>query len=264
MPITLNGTTRNLVLIDTNIIRETVIKIGEEDETNPIARRLLSCFSPDTTIFCITIYSGFEIHPYSDIYEKFKNMFSIFPFFLIFPFSTIKEEEEKARAENRDIEMRNIMYAIKSEIINEDENFSKVFDGFIKDFTKTNPECIRDQLKNTLSVWKKEKTKLSKLNDTANSMYTKYIKENPNIRASQKIFKYSYYHRIFANRKITMNDIVDVDISAIAPYVDVVITENYQAEVFRQAQNKIDEIQHLRIYTLKDLRHDEDDTIEGE
>ncbi|WP_162307188.1 hypothetical protein [Schaedlerella arabinosiphila] len=47
---------------------------------------------------------------------------------------------------------------------------------------------------------------------------------------------------------------MDVLISSIAPYVDVVITENFQADVYKKAKKFIPQIKELEIYRLKDIR----------
>ena len=47
---------------------------------------------------------------------------------------------------------------------------------------------------------------------------------------------------------------MDTIISAIIPYMDAVITENYQANVYKTAKSFISEMKPLEIYTLKDIR----------
>ena len=47
---------------------------------------------------------------------------------------------------------------------------------------------------------------------------------------------------------------MDVLISSIAPYVDAVITENFQADVYKKAKKLIPQIKELEIYRLKDIR----------
>ena len=43
--------------------------------------------------------------------------------------------------------------------------------------------------------------------------------------------------------------------SAYIPYMDAVITESIQAEIYKQAKNKIVKIKYLEVYTLKDIKN---------
>ena len=47
---------------------------------------------------------------------------------------------------------------------------------------------------------------------------------------------------------------MDTIISAIVPYMNAVITENYQANVYKTAKSFIPEMKSLELYTLKNLR----------
>lgn len=47
---------------------------------------------------------------------------------------------------------------------------------------------------------------------------------------------------------------MDITISGIVPYLNAVITENYQANVYKKAKSFIPQMQSLEIYTLKDIR----------
>ena len=69
------------------------------------------------------------------------------------------------------------------------------------------------------------------------------------------MMEYSQFFRIFKTQKnIKPNDVMDVLISSIAPYVDAVITENFQADVYKKAKKLIPQIKELEIYRLKDIR----------
>jgi hypothetical protein len=70
-----------------------------------------------------------------------------------------------------------------------------------------------------------------------------------------KTMLYSQYYRIFdLKRKPTSQDVTDVRIMACAPYVDAVITENFQADIFRRVKHAWSRIRHLEVVTLADLR----------
>lgn len=57
-----------------------------------------------------------------------------------------------------------------------------------------------------------------------------------------------------ARRKPQNQDVFDALISTPAPYLDAVVTENYQAEIYGQVKRLDAAIDTLDVYTLKDLR----------
>lgn len=72
---------------------------------------------------------------------------------------------------------------------------------------------------------------------------------------ASRMMEYSQFLRILKTQKtIKPNDVMDVLISSIAPYVDAVITENFQADVYKKAKKLIPQIKELEIFRLKDIR----------
>lgn len=74
----------------------------------------------------------------------------------------------------------------------------------------------------------------------------------PSLKASL----YAVFHKFYADRtrKVSSSDAFDIIISAAAPYVEAIFTENHQAECLGKTKRLDDFIQDLGIYTLKDLR----------
>jgi hypothetical protein len=56
------------------------------------------------------------------------------------------------------------------------------------------------------------------------------------------------------NRRPVPQDVFDVLISTPTPYVDVVVTENMQAEILRKARKVFPTVRDVDAYTLRDLR----------
>ena len=78
----------------------------------------------------------------------------------------------------------------------------------------------------------------------------------PNFFPSIKTNFYTVFYRFYAeNREPEIQDILDIQINCIAPYLDAVFVENFQAEIFKKVKNRDNYLKHLEIYTLKDLRH---------
>lgn len=72
---------------------------------------------------------------------------------------------------------------------------------------------------------------------------------------ASRMMEYSQFIRIYQIQKaLKSNDVMDVLTSCIVPYVDAVITENFQADVYKKAKKMIPQIRDLEIYRLKDIR----------
>lgn len=69
-----------------------------------------------------------------------------------------------------------------------------------------------------------------------------------------RIMEYSHFDRVHTTKRpIKPNDVMDVKISCIAPYVDAVITEKYQAEIYKKAKSFINDIKNLKIFKINDF-----------
>lgn len=66
---------------------------------------------------------------------------------------------------------------------------------------------------------------------------------------------YSQYYRIHdRNRKSAPGDVTDISIIGASPYVDVILTENFQAEIFKKIKPRIERMANLEIGTMRDIR----------
>lgn len=63
-----------------------------------------------------------------------------------------------------------------------------------------------------------------------------------------------YFRKYEPKRKLVHNDVMDLKIVAAAPYLDVVITDAFQAEIFRKIRNEVKGLDKLEVLTLRDLR----------
>ena len=73
----------------------------------------------------------------------------------------------------------------------------------------------------------------------------------PAIRLSE----FCHYEKVYRSSKpLGINDVSDVIICAVVPYVDIVITEKYQANLFDQAKHSIVKMKNVQILTLKNIK----------
>jgi len=73
---------------------------------------------------------------------------------------------------------------------------------------------------------------------------------------SLKAMTYTVFHKFYADtgRQSSSSDAFDVLIAAALPYVEAVITENHLAEALRKTKRRDAFLEHLKVFTLRDLR----------
>lgn len=270
--------TYKLILLDTNALREIVTN------TNLSGKGFLQTFFTGESSYapCFSIYNVIELMPYEDIYEKFLEYFSIIPCLMTFPAKSIFQMEVDCYMKGIPFEITNQVAYAFTPLSNEiGYNCKHFFDNLvnqtslmdaihseINDFPSTAREW---ELKrsNAKRMLKQQHLPLNMIDDK----YYKFheaetvikdlinfdIPVTSNINISKlpasRMMEYSQFLRIFKTQKtIKPNDVMDVLISSIAPYVDAVITENFQADVYKKAKKLIPQIKELEIYRLRDIR----------
>lgn len=269
----------NLILLDTNAIREIVTN------TNMAGNGFLERFfshSSDAYAPCFSIYNAIELMPYQDIFEKFLEFFSTIPCLMIFPVKKIVQREVECCLRETDFVIDGYIANAFSSLGQKDNyNCKSFFNGIVKDLT------LMDNIKNEVKMFssiasdwenrrKKADTMLKAQHLPLNMINEKFyrtqekdtiIKDLTNygikVPLDIEIFKlpasrmmeFSQFVRIYQTRKkIKPNDVMDIQISCIVPYVNAVITENFQADVYKKAKHFIPQLENLEIYTLKDIR----------
>lgn len=258
-----------VILLDTNIIREIVLN------NNGCVYGFLKNFlsSEIKYVPCFSIYNVIELKPYKDIYEKFLDFFSIIPCLMLFPYKNILEAEFLASLNNKPI-------TINNQIANAFIPVGDCSSYNIKDFLSklwSDEELISQleyeihELKNTAECWNNQRVELHE--NLINEKYYRTVEKETIIKnlVSQgisikdgiditrfpgtRIMEYSQFSRVHNSKKnIKANDVMDIKISCAIPYVDAVITENYQADIYKKAKKFIKGLEKLEIYRLIDVR----------
>jgi hypothetical protein len=261
----------NLILLDTNIIREIL-----SFPTNTGKGFFLKAFLSETKyVPCFSIFNVIELMPYNDIFEKFVALFSEIPCLMLFTAKQFIEAEYNAFINGECLQINNkLANAFTPVIDNESYNFRK-FINLIKKESTLMP-AIQNEISNLPSIakeWEKGRVNISKLNERLNEKdYMKNeertllkditnwgIKPKVEINFEKlpalRIMSYSQFMRVHLTQKeIKPNDVMDVLISSAIPYVDAVLTENYQADIYKKAKKHVPQLEDLEILTLKDIR----------
>lgn len=227
----------------------------------------------DKYAFLISYVSLAEILPYEDIYERFLEVFGVIPFFMVFGNEQIAVEEYKCSVQGRKLELthesKDLLYAVTA-LNNPVSQVNKWFETFKTD-------CTMIKLKNDLvkiaGVWEQQRQTAIKDADKirtyrefekqmVHTVASSYIKRQLPLKTfkvssypSVRLEQYCQYKKVHHTQKpITKNDVMDIKLCGIVPYVDKVITEKQQANFFREAANIIPELKHKEFVTLKDIR----------
>ncbi len=70
-----------------------------------------------------------------------------------------------------------------------------------------------------------------------------------------KVVLYSIYYRLYnPSWDKSLSDVNDILIMTAAPYVDVIITEKYQADIFDKISRLINKLSNVEIHKLSKIR----------
>ncbi|MDP4145702.1 MAG: hypothetical protein Q8936_14650 [Bacillota bacterium] len=270
--------TYKLILLDTNALREIITN------TNLSREGFFCKFFKGETLYapCFSIYNVIELMPYKDIYEQFLNFFSKIPCLMIYPAKAIIQEEYNQYINRNTLQITNkIANAFTPFINNRVYNFKNFFEDMkcnIKLMQTIQSEVA--QLSSVARTWECQRLETNQLLNNmklpSNIIDEKFYKmreretiikdlknwgimpqKTIDITAlhSLRVMEYSQFNRIYmTNKKVFPNDVMDIRISCIIPYMDAVITERFQANIYKKARKLIPKLNQLEIYTLKDIR----------
>lgn len=274
----IGSNTYKLILLDTNALREIVTN------TKLSGKGFLQNFFSGEKLYapCFSIYNVIELMPYENIYKQFLDFFSTVPCLMIFPAKSIIQEEYRHYINGSQLQITNKIANVFTPLIDNNSYNCKKFFNSLKSNDKL-METINAEisgLKDTANEWEKQRHNTKQLLESLQfpknmfdeNFYTTQEKEtitkdlmnwgivpNKDVNISKlpalRIMEYSQFNRLYLTHKnIKPNDVMDITISSIIPYIDAVITENFQANIYKKAKRFIPQLKILEIYTLKDIR----------
>jgi len=262
-----------LCLLDTNAISE-ILKNTKLEGKNFFER-----YPPTSIAPCFTIYNLIELRRNQIVYEKFLIVFSIYPIFLLKTQKMIvdAEIENYDRKEEVSSLYNAFSYFGKSESYNLESFIDKYFqDPDAKEMEKT----WRANEADTLAVWLAGKQNFSPNENYPNTKDAeRYMEEaavqtiiNQNMEWAGSIIKsgqildidrlpsikmmlYSLYYRLYdPSWKPMPSEVTDISIIAATPYVDIFITEKFQANIMDKIKSKVKNLDVLEVKRIRDLR----------
>ena len=269
MPRELNGTVYSLALLDTGIVSEVIKnRMGE-------GKAFRQLMPSEGVIPCISIWSIVELRAREDLYARFLELFSNIPLRLVvWSPRDLLDEELKAYPDPSKVDPIEFTFSPVDD--DPDAEFSTFMERLFNDpVAKKAEEYFHDD-------WKEQSLALirslcanfepgddaKKFVDEGVPLYIasqdpQWYRElietgqplDPRAFPSVKMFLYTVVHRFCSeSRQPKKQDVFDIFIAGAAPYMDIVFTENFQAEIFKKAKNRDPFLGHLRIKTIKALR----------
>lgn len=268
-----SGNEYRLCLLDTNALSE-ILKYPLNER-----RGFVEKYGPKDHVPCLTVYSLIEIRRKLELFKQYIEFFSHYPSFLLKPIEILlKEEQQSIDGQNK---VEALMHAFSPLGSDSSYNLKQSLDQFFQaPVIKSIEDDWRNDETSILEIWLKNKSNFSPSKAEANAQdaerfvneaglqfligkfpeWTKFELEAgriPDISKfpSLEVSLYSVYYRLFdATWKQQPKEVTDIRIVATAPYVDVIITERFQAEIFRKIKDRIPSIKNLETSILKDIR----------
>lgn len=274
MPLRIGDNVYRLCGIDTNVISEVVKRPRD------VLPALLDRVGPAKHLLCLSPYSLFELRRRPDVYEKFLDLFDVWPCALLKNEEQLFEDEWAAYP-NADIADPTIFgfSALNRRRGTNLRNLSGiVFD--LPDVAKREqewPNLQRDLLHDWMVLRSNfpPKGRFYQLQDASRFM-REATRQHVALRApdwAQRLRRdgsplkpaafpsvmmtlLTVFLRIYEprGRRPEPQDVFDVLISTPTPYLDVVVTERMQAEILSKAKRVFQPIRALEVFTLRNLR----------
>lgn len=264
-----SGRSYRLCLLDTNTLSEILKRPATE------GRGFIERFPPSSHVPCFTPYNLIELRRRPDLFQAFLNFFTYYPSFITQPHQAILAAE---RESGPDVPAESILLRAFTPF---GADLRQFITSVFADPGIANAE--RDWRKNNqdaLDTWLSRKANFSRTSPVANAKDAKHYVNDAAIDTliqldpewvkdqlatghtpaasrfpSLQVMLYSQYYRLFdPHWQGSSQDVTDVCIVACAPYVDTIVTENFQAEILRKICRRIPRMENLEVATLRDIR----------
>ena len=273
--IKLNGKDYRLVLLDTNALSEFTSQ-GDS------FRHFLSWSgAPPMFVPCFSPFSLLEMRRRVDVYERFKEVFRVFPCILVKSHEQLLDDEVRSYpdpsgidptllgfsmlgGEGMDLD-RVLDTAFEDEFLSGREEYwndgrQEIVEGIaslVANFPPDGETYRRAELRQFIEIASFSQIVMRQVEFAKQMVEVKHQQVNISAFPSVKATTYAVWHKFYAdrNRKWTPSDAFDIIIASAIPYVDAVITESHLAESLRKTKRLDNFIDHLAIYTLRDFRN---------
>ena len=267
-----SGKTYKLCLLDTNALSEIVKRLRRE------GRNFVEHFGPEQHVPCFTVYSLLEVRRRPDVCRRFVEMFSRYPIFLLKQYNEILTEERDAYSttalvsslfqsftplgSDRTYDLGEFVDRLGAQewFVDLERKWRKeevqILNSWLANRKNFHP---RRQVANAQDAERYVneaaiQTLISLFPDWTRSLIER--NEVPDISKfpALQVMLYSQYYRLWdPNWKRRPQEVTDIRIMAAAPYVDVVITERFQNEIFKKIRTRVPKLKEVESVPVRQL-----------
>lgn len=270
--LTLNGTAYRLVAIDTNVISE--ILRDEVGVRGSFRSRFRVGYVP-----CFSVYSLFELRRRPDLYEAFLDFFDEYPCMVLKNEEQLIEDELSVYPTAAGLDptlvgfsylnrpkgtnLRNVMEVTHKKpgfLLREKEWLTlkpKLLQGWLDLKPNYPPRGTNYRARDGFDFVRR--VTIQNVEERAPDWTRARRERGLEISAegfpSVRLTLWTLFFRLYVyKRKPVVQDVFDILLSSPAPYLDAVVTEKFQADIYRQVRRLDAAIENLDVYTLGDLR----------
>ena len=268
--ITINGNDFELALVDTNIVSEILRNSFGEFRT------FLNLTCARNCIPSFSVFTVLELRQRRDIYDQFLEVFSFFPCILLKSHEVLFLEEldkcpnasiidptaivSQGVVAPPDRKLRSLLKAMFAmpEFLEMEKSWNgdkeRIVSGILKlrdSFPPQRDKYTKKEIREFIELAGLEQIPSDFIRNAIERDITISIDAFPSL----KMMLFTVFYKFYVDNRIpSLSDAFDIAISAPTPYVDAVFTENHQAEVIRKIKGQDRFLEHISVYSLRDLR----------
>lgn len=262
-----------MCLIDTNVASEMVKR------PDPIMRHFFEAIKPNEYIPCFSIFTILELRERDDVYKRFLETFSVFPFLILKSLDQLFQDEITAYPDHKKVspilisspgilapknqKLADILtlafdmpeiQKLANKWISEKGSILKGILSLVKNYPPKNKKYTPQEIRSFIEI-----AGFQQVAYRAYNFAQQVVKEGKPAMVdsfpSIKMTAFTVFYKFYTDeRRPQESDPFDIIISSVLPYVDTVITEKHQADVLKKIKLQDKFIESLEVLRLKDLQ----------
>lgn len=273
--IKINGKDYRLVLLDTNALSE-FTKGGDSFRNYVSWSSKRPMFVP-----CFSAFSILEMRRRTEVYERFKEVFQVFPCVLVKSHEQLLEDEVRSYPDPSGIDPILLAFsllggdgmdidvvlnrAFNDESVRDQEQYwiegrEAIVEGIsslVPNFPPGEETYGRAEVQLFIQTAGFSQIAMRQPDFAKRMVEVQNHAVDLNAFPSVKATSYAVWHKFYEDRdrRSATSDAFDIMIASAIPYMDAVITESHLAESLRKTQRIDGFIDHVMIHTLRDFRN---------
>lgn len=254
-----NGHNYKLVYLDTNVINEI------SKNTNFFGKNFMEKYLDGSYGFATSVFNLYELsRTHGESRKKIINFFDLFPLAVLETYPRLAEIEKTSNVFSKEMVMFtlgakmmgfNIQLGMLFEEMDRNINFRKTIEVMNSTFVNE-MEVWKQHQRGGMFGWMKEFKKNLLLSMNESFLTTEVGFEIDVLGKYKSVELYSFIKNQFiytSQKEVNQNSIIDAYNAAIAPYVEVYITERTVGSWLEMAKKKFKYLSNLEVVKLSDL-----------